>query len=301
MTKNPKGAGRKPVDRIYENGKEYYACPICGEKCTTYHYRTYKKCSKCHDGITKGISIDEMKAIRQKEIQNDYTDSKTINNAYTSENRIYDFIDRFPVGIYAMPKKGNGEQKEAQLLKDTYYQYSQGTDNIAEFNSLVNIILINSLEIYRMTNRLPLCQGPKKINERKILTESINKMAEQINKTVRILKDLKRDSKTNSMVRLTDEFKKMITYYHDNGMAYSAVGICEDCNKRFIMKSYFPTFKTRYLELIDNIYKQLLQSQTFDDKTIHEFYNRIKLSVNDDELAETYVSKHVREIESALL
>ncbi len=138
-------------------------------------------------------------------------------------------------------------------------------------------------------------------NERKGVKEIDIKLGEQMNKTTRVLDDLKDRVDSQSGNVLTTKFGSMLKYLHDCEMEYTGVGICNECKSRIIFKTNFPTFKTWMFEKLDSLMSIMYEDPELDRKTVIDVINIIKSELTDYALAETYMTEHVRQLESLLL
>jgi hypothetical protein len=283
------------LPKVYENGKMYNKCPVCGGACYRYAWNEWKHCNACHELIEKGMPLDQVRSYRMMDRNQDVEDKdlQTIDQLKRKQITTYDFLKKLPPGVNVVAN----DKVESNILKEAYERYAYNTDNIPEFNVLINNILTGVLESYRISKRLSIITDDK---ERRSLLEIHNKVSIQINQSTKMLDDIKLNRLAQSTSVLNKEFGKMLKYLKQHGDEYHGVGICDDCNTRIMFKTNFPTFKTRYLETLQTHIDDMLEIG-YDKVTLNEIKTRIHKELTDDSLADTYAIKFKRQLEKSLM
>ena len=270
-------------------------CGICGEGCTTSSWNKYKKCTTCQQMLDKGISLDQVQRIRYNELNDDVMNNETDISELFSNRHIYDFRKTFPAGLRIVTR----DKKESKFLQEVYSYYAHYGDNVPEFNVLIGGLLQFKLEEYRNSELLSDVDLP--YNERKGIEDISTKITDQINKTTKVLKDLKSDMHAESGNILTTKFASMLTYLAEHEQEYMGVGLCSECSSRVIFKTNFPTFKATYEEIMHDVAEIMLKSNNFDPLTIKTFTDKMISELDSDALLDTYVVEHVRQLEAELV
>ena len=278
------------------NGKEVNACSLCGQGCNTSAWNKWKMCRECHKLVQQGLDKERVKRIRASEISGKAltkSDEEQVITSYKKHN-IYNFKTTHPPGIRIILRNN----EEAKYVQEVYSYYSHYGENVPEFNVLISSILQAKLDLFRSSKDMADEDLP--YNERKGLKEIDIKLGDQINKTTRVLEDLKDRIDSQSGNILTAKFSSMLKYLHDNEQEYMGIGICDTCAKRVIFKTNFPTFKTYMLELLDEL--QLVSGrERLSKNTVDYVINFITSHLDDMSLSKTYTIEHTRELESSMI
>lgn len=287
----------KKLPKVVVDGAEFNACPLCGVPVNISAWKKWKMCIDCNKLAKQGLDQERIKRIRANEISGEAlnkSDSESVVKTYKKTN-LYNFKTTFPPGVRVVTR----DNDEAKFVQEVYNYFSHYSENVPEFNVLISGILQAKLDLYRNSKDVSDVELP--YNERKGVKEIDIKLAEQINKTARILDDLKSRVDSQSGNVLTTKFGSMLKYLHDCEMEYTGVGICNECKSRIIFKTNFPTFKTWMFEKLDSLMSIMYEDPELDRKTVIDVINIIKSELTDYALAETYVTEHVRQLESLLL
>ena len=287
----------RKLAKVSTSGKEMNQCPICGDACTRYAWETYGHCKDCHVLADQGVAYGEIRAIRLNEmgINLDERDLPQLESiSFKQRLKQYDFEKKFPPGIHIVVNN----KREARVLRDMYSSFASNAEHLDEFNTLMTSILSLGLEHYRTSARLAVITDDR---DRKIVQEIQLKLAEQLNKSTKTLEDFKRTRMAMSTSVLSTEFDRMLKYHHDNQQEYHGVGICDECNKRIMFVTNFPTFKSWYLKSLEEIVEDMRDLEAYDKSTISELSRRIKKDLDEDSISETYRIKFKRQLEAALL
>jgi len=287
----------KKLPKVIVDGEEKNKCPLCGIGVNTSAWNKWKMCLHCHKLTDQGLNFERVKRIRASELSGEALineDTEEISTVYTKHN-IYNFKNTFPPGVRITTR----DKSESKYVQEVYQYYSHYGENVPEFNVLISSILQAKLDLFRSSNRVSEEDLP--YHERKGLKEIDIKLGDQINKTTRVLEDLKDrvDSQAGSII--TSKFGSMLQYLHENEQEYMGIGICSECNNRVIFKTNFPTFKTWLLEKMENIEEQLVNNEKLDPKTIKVYSKAINAELDDNSLAKTYVVEHMRQLESSMI
>jgi len=285
----------KRIEKVMTEKGNRNKCPLCGEACTTSSWNKYKKCTICQQMLDKGISPEQVERIRANELNDEVMNDETDISELFSKRHLYDFKKTFPAGLRIVTR----DKKEAKFLQEVYSYYAHYGDNVPEFNVLIGGLLQSKLEEYRNSELLSNADLP--YNERKGIEDISNKIIDQINKTTKVLKDLKSDMNAESGNILTTKFASMLTYLAEHEQEYMGVGLCSECNNRVIFKTNFPTFKATYTEIMHEVAEIMLKSNNFDTLTIKTFTDKMTSELNGDALLDTYVVEHVRQLEAELV
>jgi hypothetical protein len=286
----------KKIPKVIVNGKEFNQCPLCGVGVNTSAWGKWKMCIDCNKLAKQGISTDKIQRIRATEISGVALDTPTTEelvNTYKRVN-IYNFRTTFPPGVRIMTR----DSDEAKYVQEVYNYYSHYSENVPEFNVLISGILQAKLDLYRNSKQVSEIDLP--YNERKGVKEIDIKLGQQINTTSNLLNDLRDRVDSQAGNILTNKFGSMAKYLHDCEQEYTGLGLCEACNTRIIFKTNFPTFKTWMFERLDRLSELMVEDPALNADTVLNVMNIIKSELTDYSLAETYVTEHVRELESTM-
>ena len=310
--------GMSEVPRIKVDDKIFKRCPICGGACNDYEYKQLKLCKKCNNLKKQGINIEELKAIRKVELTNelkdkdvevfdgvsdltgkkieDLTDSSFELDVKVNTDKIleYDFKKYAPPGITV---KGDNTD-EARLIKEAYSAYANGIEHISEFNALINSILFNTLESYRL-NKLRT-EKKDDMDTVKTIIDLHTKLSTNTNNTSKMLTEMKEVAMNDSGNTIMKEFSKMLAFHHENEQSYMGVGVCDECGQRVVFKSYFRTFKNIYEERMQDVSKRVLEMGG-DANTVRMMKGLILKYMTDDTFKESYTVYHKRKLEHSLL
>ena len=300
----------KRLPKVMVDGRELNQCPVCGQPTNVSAWTKWKMCLHCHKLTQQGIELTKVKRMRANELAGcalinevdqamesvrDVPTSDSTNESSYSPKYLYNFRTTYPPGVYIATR----DRTEARYLQEVYNYYSRYGENIPEFNVLISGILQAKLDLYRNSTKV---SDPEILfNELKGLKDIDIKLGDQINKTTRVLDDLKDRANSQSGNIITTKFASMLQYMHDHEQEYMGIGICSGCNSRVIFKTNFPTFKTWMLERLDRIEHQLSASDVLDQKTIKVVAKAIRTELTDRSLAETYIVEHIRELEASLI
>ncbi|MFA6619400.1 MAG: hypothetical protein WCT23_10080, partial [Candidatus Neomarinimicrobiota bacterium] len=236
----------KKLQKVIVDGKERNKCPICGEAVNISAWNKWKMCIHCHKITEQGIDFEKAKRIRANEKSGEldirenteHTESidltKELNPIY-NKNNIYNFRTTFPPGVRISTRDKN----EAKYVQEVYSYFSHYGNNVPEFNVLISGILQAKLDLFRNSESVSDEETP--YHERKGIKEIDIKLGDQINKTVRVLEDLKDRVDSQSGNIITTKFGNMLQYLHEHEQEYMGIGICKECNNRVIFKTNFPT------------------------------------------------------------
>lgn len=299
----------RKLPKVLVDEEEWNRCPICGEGVNTSAWNKWKMCLACNKLTKQGLDFEKVKRIRANEVSsNALINDDTKNNQDIAENQdteetyvgytkynIYNFRTTFPPGVRIVTR----DKTEGNYLQEVYSYYAHYGENVPEFNVLISGILQAKLDLYR--NSSIVAEEDTAYNERKGVKEIDIKLGDQINKTTRVLEDLKDrvDSQAGNII--TAKFGNMLQYLHDHEQEYMGIGICSECNNRVIFKTNFPTFKTWLLEKMEAIEEQLDKNDKLDKKTLGVYSKAIKQELTDQSLAKTYVVEHIRQLESSMI
>lgn len=299
----------KKLQKIIVDGEERNKCPICGDAVNVSAWNKWKMCLHCHKLTEQGIDFEKCKRIRfteksgELDIKENTEQPEPLEQTETfdelnptyNKNNIYNFRTTFPAGVRIVTRDKN----EAKYLQEVYSYFSHYGNNIPEFNVLISGILQAKLDLLRNSQSVSEEETP--YHERKGIKEIDIKLGDQINKTVRVLEDLKDRVDSQSGNIITTKFGAMLQYLHEHGQEYMGIGICKECNHRVIFKTNFPTFKTWMLEKLEEIEGNINIEEKLDKKSIQIFANAIRAELNDNSLAKTYVVEHMRQLESSMI
>jgi len=287
----------KKLPKIIVDGEERNKCPLCGIGVNTSAWNKWKMCLHCHKLADQGLDFERIKRIRASEISgNALTEDDEIDISIEYEKHsMYNFRTTFPPGVRIVTR----DKIEAKYVQEVYQYYSHYGENVPEFNVLISGILQAKLDLFR--NSTIVSEEETPYHERKGVKEIDIKLGDQINKTTRVLEDLKDrvDSQAGNII--TSKFGSMLQYLHDHDQEYMGIGICGECNNRVIFKTNFPTFKTWLLDKMEKIEEQLVINDKLDIKTIKVYSKAIKGELDDNSLAKTYVVEHMRQLESSMI
>jgi hypothetical protein len=138
-------------------------------------------------------------------------------------------------------------------------------------------------------------------SERKDLIDLQMKLSKNTTDTSKFIEDLKQTALADSGNVLMKEFSNMLKYHHDNDQMYTGIGICDECNKRVIFKTNFITFRQHYEKQFKELIERLKKLNNIDVKTIDIVKDAFLGEINDDSVKETYLVKHTRALEKALI
>lgn len=277
------------------DGKKINKCPICSGPCTISSWQKNKMCVDCKRLIDKGHTREEVKRLRSSQESTEAVlEEPTIKLLDSIPD--YNFKNTFPAGVYIFLSSGD-EASESKYLREIYVGLYREYGTIGNFDNLIANILQLKLELYRNSKQLA-----KQINpvEKKGIQESNVKLSNQINLDIKVLEDIKANFGSQSMNVVTTEFAHMLKYHHENDQEYTGIGICPDCKQRLFFKTNFSTFKTYYVQELINLRDSMVVKDEFDMKTISYLIKNIEKILDDNALVDTYIIRHVRELEAAL-
>lgn len=308
-------------------------CLICGGPCTKYSWDKQKYCDKCKQLKDMGHSfakIRHLRALEDSTLRAKVDNLLPIDVIEAKHILKYDFINTFPNGIIV---HHDGDKQTQELLISTYKNFEHYAE-LEEFPTIMNNVLQMTLQhdsVSKLLNiptlsnkniedikkilKKPTIDIKDKMEITSILDNSsilssadrknymavLKEAGEETIKSISALNKIKADRNSNPVNAIADAFRNMVLYHHEHDQEYTAIGICETCQQRIVMKTNFTTFRATYLEYLTEITDKLIEQYPTDKPIIMDMFNMINKKIDDNSLAETYTTEFIRKFTKHLL
>jgi len=188
------------------------------------------------------------------------------------------------------------DEEEEQLVKDMSADYQEIDFEVPDAAAQLEILLTLRLD----TKRIQKLLSKQKIdlNERKLLTEQLNKNAVAIEKTqttIGITKDKLREALSSPAQIFADLAEQLHQWTIENKHIFTGIAKCAKCNDIIIFQGELPTFEQAFLKELEIIVNSLKKDNNYSADNLVEkikqlFQNKQNLDIYK-ETARKYIEQ----------